>query len=599
MPIRVTAQARDTLCSLAIQAGFVNCTPLREHLDNRELLNRPLRLGDRVTIPDRERGDDIGGTEARHRFGRRGVPLPSVRFVHGSQHLPYHGDSTLGELNVSNCRTTHAGANRNRPWVDHNHRSFDADADADPDTFKVEIHDPNAGGGHLTVELDVMRPLYDAGGRHTGRYGFFPGGRTTANTERNRRSLDAQCDRQGGSNRYRTCYLRLVTDDADKAARPQQTLIVTDMHDQGDTHVEILDQRVVARYYISHCNAPAAQQHCFVWEEISTGTDRRRLQVAVHVLRNAVGGAPVVTTAQAERRIKTWFRRVYAQASIAPQLAQAVREVDPAENLVSISNDSGLSAAGDGALGFRINASAGATQTIGPDNPPANQSPINTANALAALVRAPFVANVTQNPPRFNDFVGSADIVITHSDGNHVTIDNLVSNDSRQTLMIGRVNPTNLQSWDGTNWLVGSIQQRTALKNYDTGHDRIDIVVCQAFTSGTRGQAMMSGHQIDPGRRAIDPIKWSAFVNASTADVTDTNPFTMPHECGHVALELVHATGALSQFELMMGTGTTHLNAVDASKRITDGNVTFDWPAGSYNQVTRIRAEAALLLTAW
>jgi hypothetical protein len=523
--------------------------------------------------------------------------VPTIRFVHGSPNLPYDQDPTLNVLNVSNYRTTHAGANRNSAWVDHNHRQFDANAHADPDTFKVEVHDPKASGP-LTVELDAMQPVYDAAGVHTGQYRFFAGNRATANTERNRRSLNVQCDRQGSSRRFRSCYLRLVTDDADKAARPQQTLLVTDMHDQGDTQVEILDQRVVARYYLPNCNAPAGQQRCFVWEEIAIGTDRKRLQVAVHVLRDAVGGTPVVTTAEAERRIKTWFRRVYAQASISPQLAQPVREVDPAENLVSISNDSGLKAAGDGAMGFRINAGPD-SQTIGPINPPRNQSPIATANALAALVRAPFVARVTQNPPRFVDAVGSADIVITHTGGTPVTIDNPVSTDSRQTLTIGRVNPASLQSWDGNNWLVGSIQQRTALKNYDTGHDRIDIVVATVLSSGSRGEAMMSGHRIDPARRAIDEIKWSAFVNADSMAGNDDDFVNLPHECGHVLLELIHATGPLSQFELMMGRGTTYLNAVDASKRITDGNVTFDSPAGSYNQVTRIRAEAAPLLRNW
>jgi len=598
MPRTVRAQERDTLCSIAVAAGLVNCAPLRAEPANRDLLSRPLRRGDVVTVPDPALEEVEGDAEKRHRFRRRGVPLPTIRFVHGSPNLPYADDPTLDELQISNYRTTHAGDNRNAAWVDHNHRRFDADAHADPDTFKVEVQDPG-GAPPLTIELDAMRPLYNAAGAHTGRYAFFPGGRTTAGTERQRRSLDVQADRQGASNAFRTCYLRLVTDDEDKGERPQQTLLITDMHDEGDTHVEILDQRVVARYYIPTCTPPAGQQRCFVWAEIGIGSDRRRLRLAVHVLRDAVGGSPVVTTDDAERRVQTWFRRVYAQADISPRLVETTREVDPSENLVAISNDSGLSATGDGTLGFRINAVPLVSQTIGPFTPAANQSPIDTANALAALVQPPFVATVTQNPPRFVDAVGSADILITHSGGTHVTLDNPLSNDSRQTLTIGRVNPANLQSWDGTNWLVGSIQQRTALKNYDTGHDRIDIVVAEDFTTSTRGMAMMSGHRIDPARSAIDEIKWSAFVNADSMGGNDDDFVNLPHECGHVLLELIHATGALSQFELMMGAGTTYANAVDASKRITDGNVVFNSPAGSYNQVARIRAEAAPLLTAW
>ena len=406
MPQIVAAQAQDSLCSIAIAAGFVNCTPLRALPENSAFLNRPLQAGDNVTVPDLRPDQAAGGVDQRHRFRRRAAPLPTIRFVHGSPNLPYDQDATMSELNISNYRTTHAGRNRNRAWVDHNHRRFDAHAHADPDTFKVEIQDINAGAGPLQVEIDALRPKYDAAGVFTGQHESFPGGRTTAGSEAQRRSLDAQCDKQGGSNCYRTCYLRLVTDDDDKAARPQQTLLITDMHDAGDTHVELLDQRVMVKHYIAHCQAPAGQQRCYVSSEINIGQDRRRLQVAVHILRASVGGAPAVTRAQAERRIKIWFRRVFAQAGISPQLAQAVREVDPAENLVAIANDSGTSAAGDGTLGFRLNSASGDQQTIGPYTPPANQSPIATANALAALISAPFSAAVTQNPPRFSDAVG-------------------------------------------------------------------------------------------------------------------------------------------------------------------------------------------------
>jgi hypothetical protein len=289
---------------------------------------------------------------------------------------------------------------------------------------------------------------------------------------------------------------------------------------------------------------------------------------------------------------------LYAQADIGPKLAQAVRDVDPVENLVSISNDSGLTAAGDGQLGFRINATGQPSQVIGPITPAAGDTPLTTANALAALVQAPYTATVTENPARFTDPVGSksADIVITEAGGAHVTIDQEVRTDSRQTLTVGRANPLNLLSWDGTNFLVGSIEQRTVLKNYDTGNDRVDIFVVQQTTGGNRGEAMMSGHRVDPNRSAIDPVKFSAFLAMIAMDGTDGNPFSFPHEVGHVAGEVIHAQSANNQ---LMRSGTTGANAVTATKRIRDGGVTYDRPAGSFNLIDRIRAEGSSLLENW
>jgi len=291
-------------------------------------------------------------------------------------------------------------------------------------------------------------------------------------------------------------------------------------------------------------------------------------------------------------------RRLYAQASIAPLLLQ-VRDVDPVENLVSISNDSGVTAAGDGQLSFRINAAGQPSQVIGPITPPAGQRPIATANALAALVRAPYSARATLNPPRFPDAIGSADIVITEASGAHVTIDNVVSRDSRQTLRVGRANPLNLQSWDGNNFLVGSLEQRTVLKNYDTGADRIDTFIVQQVTAGNRGEAMMSGHRVRPAKRAIDPVKFSAFLTQRASDGSDNNPFSMPHEMGHVTMELVHATGAGTNTQLMTGGGTSAANEVGGSKRIRDGDVTFDSPAITTRQIRDLRSEGAPLLEGW
>lgn len=582
----VNVRAGDTWCSIAVDAGFRNCRQLRAA--NAGFANRQLQPGDVVTLPHRSVRRVAGATLRRHVFRRRGVPLASIRFVHGSRDLPCRDDPPLAVLNISNYVTNMAGAADGAvAFPNDTVRQFNADAHQDEDTFKIEVRDLRTGRNDLPVQLEALRPVYDAAGVVTGVIRFVP-------PELARRSLNVTVSKQRGTRRFRSCYLRLVVDDDDKAAAPTQTLLVTDMTDQGDPQVEILDQRVKATYILSGCQG---HPPCEVSAELPIGTDRRRLRVAVHVLRPAVGGAPVVTVPNADRRVRTWFRRVYAQAGIAPKLVQPTRAVHPVENLVSISNDSGQNAGGDGQLGFSVR--VGATwHAVGPINPAVGQSPLATANALAALVVAPYIATVTQNPARFPDppGQGSADILIAHNTGALVQIGHLVSADSQQTVTVGRANPANLLSWDGNNWLVGSIEQRAILKNYDTGDDRVDIFVVTQLTSGDRGQAMMSGHIINPGRRAIDTVKWSAFLVAIAMDGTNNNPFSFPHEVGHVTGELVHAQGAVNQ---LMRSGTSAANAVDGSKRLRDGNVTYGNPAGNFNLVNRLRAEGAPLLENW
>jgi hypothetical protein len=177
--------------------------------------------------------------------------------------------------------------------------------------------------------------------------------------------------------------------------------------------------------------------------------------------------------------------------------------------------------------------------------------------------------------------------------------------DSRQKIVVGRANPLNFESWAfpaGNNyWNAGSLQQRTVLKNHDTGDDRIDLFVVQQVTAGNRAEAMMSNHRIDPNRSSITQVKNSAFMIASTMDSTDNNPFVLPHEIGHVVGELVHAPAAAppNNAEVMERQGTEVVNAPNASKRIRDGAVRYDGPVGDFNLISRLRIEGAPLLEPW
>jgi hypothetical protein len=596
----VTAIDGDTLCTLAISAGFPDCTPLRALAENAAFLKGFLNPGDKVTIPDRNVANAGKPTDATHRFKRKGRQV-GIRFVHGSKSRPFAEDIALTTLNVSNYQTDMAGQPDGAvAFVNDTVRQFDPDAHLDEDTFKVEVLDTLPPGDPIDVRVQALRPQYsaaDATGRTvTGHIEFA--GAVLAH-----RRLDTKASKQGATHRFRTCYLRLVSDEFDNGTsdgqgRVLQTVLVTDMTDQGDAQVEILDQLIEARYELTSC--PAAAK-CHVRKTATVGKDRRRMRVAVHILRTAPGAAPVATIADVQRRINKWLRRGYAQMAISPRVMQ-IRIVDPVANLVSVSDNTGLTAAGDGQLGFQITAPGKATVTVGPITPAAGARPMATASTLAGLVTAPYSAVASENPARFPDPVNtqSADILITEASGAAVTITITVAGDSRQTLAVGRPNINAIVGWDGTNWLVGSLDHRTLLKNYDSGDDRVDIVVIGTYVAGTnnQGEAQMSGHLVDAQRRAKPKVKWSLIIEGNVMGPGDSFPYACAHEIGHALMEVVHPVGADGNVALMNHFWSPTA-AVAGHKRIRDGLVLFDLPARQFNQVRAARSEGGPLLENW
>ena len=590
MPSLVTAQDGDCLCTIAIDSGFLNCQPLRDEGANAALLNRDLVAGDIVTVPDVDPGGSGGGTDQRHVFVRRTAPPVSIRMVHGSPNIPYLQDETSPLLHISNHQTTRGGledASVLPAGFGFNQLGHD-----DPDTFKIEVVDPQASSP-VNVKLEALRqvllPTFDFG------HDVFPA------AERGRRTNDPlECQIVSSGVAFRSRYMRLVTDETDVAALPNQTLLVTDMTDQGDSTLEILEQAVRATYVLQNCPV----QLCKVSTTVEVGNTagprkpRTRLRMAVHILNLTPGGASVVTIAQAERRINRWVRRVYAQAGLAPLLVETSRIVDPQNNLVAIGEPHGVTARGGGQMGFRITSNTSPAQVIGPIPTVAGAKPEAMANALAALVAAPYVAAVTVNPAGFGDPVAnrSADILVTVP-GGLVTIDQEISTDARQVLAIGRPNIAVLDGF-GNDFLIGSSQQRALLKTYDTGDDRIDIFVIQTFVSGDRGQAMMDGASIDARRPAIAPVRFSVFISQQATDGTDANFASLPHEMMHVSEDLVHAIGARSDHQLMRG-GTSGAVSEPATKRIKERPQQFDSPAGSHRQIDRVHDKARGLLEAF
>jgi hypothetical protein len=627
VPKVVVAKDGDTLCGIAIDNGFHDCRPVRDANPGAEFLSRPLRAGDPVTVPDIELHTETKSTSATHVFVKKNAPPVSICFVHGSPDRPYLDDDHLTFLLISKFQVDRGGPTGAAPFPDQ--FEFHAEADVDVAAFKVQVVDP-AAGASVQVTLEALKPVYKPDGT-IDHHELFTG------AEYARRKLVVECAKVHSGVAYRSKYLRLVVDEADKdgtvgpvppntfppgpgSPRPAQTLLVTDMVDQGEPDVEILDQKVRASYEIPRC--PGSPK-CAAVAELPIGNDRQRLRMFVHVMRRTPGGAPVVTVENARRRVLKWFRRVLAQSSIAPKLL-GVEERDPVENMISISdpgsgpptpgaNAGGSSASGidllgnPSRLGFRLNSPGEPSVTVGPITPVDSSTgigftPLQTANALAAAVPPPFVAVAAGNPRRFNDTQGSADLVITRSDGKFVTIDQVVSTDTAQVIQAVSINPLPApqQSWDGQNFLVGTAHQRIMCRNYDTGTDRVDVFVVDSTSDGNRGEAMMSGHAVnpDPTTHGADAVKFSIFCIQSTMDGTDADPLVLCHEIGHVAAEVGHALHVPTE---LMSAAVTGNHAVGASKRLTDRGVQYNITNGTFFINQRLRTEAgnAGILEPW
>ncbi len=453
-----------------------------------------------------------------------------------------------------------------------------ATASTDPKNFHVDVFDDKAGGDTVSATLDVLKPDGTA----------FAPARTHA----------IECKRIGAGDWFRSRYLRCVTDAEDDAVSAAQT-ILTDW-DPGDPTVEILGQKLKASY-------SAAGQTKEAQAEV--GRNKTRIRMRAHVLRATVGDdtTGVVTTAQADQRVNKWFRRVYAQIDMAPQAAAAARYVDPMANLLSISDNTGANAAGGGRITFRIRfrETPAVVVNVGPYAPPAGQTPKATADAIAALINADgshlATARTVQNPPTLEGAItqGSADVIVEHMLGERIELEAAASTDGAQTATVGRVTPANFRGWaigGLLNWVAGSIEQRTLLQNFGSGKGTFDLFVIDTFQTGERGQAMFRGSFYAAGKQAIDAAVNAAFSRGVCMDGTDANPYSAPHELGHTLLDAVHATGDPNQ---LMAGGTSGAPVTTGTKRIKDTVQTFDSPAVSAVQETRIRANGADMLTGW
>lgn len=604
MSTTVRAKDGDSLCGIAIAAGFLNCAALRAEGANSALLNRPLKDGDLVTVPDLRHKDVSKSSDVAHQFKKKNSPPVSVRFVHGSPDKKYLEDTTLTVLNVSNFVTNKAGAAGTAAFP--SGFGFNADGHADVDTFKVEVEDPGASGTVHAV-LEAVKPVKQADGSI--QFQSITGVPDAA-----LRKIDALDCKQcaSGNIAFRSRYMRLVVDKQDQAAAPTQTLLTADAVDAGDETLEILDQRVRASYEFSRC--PASPK-CKVSAELDIGESEQRAKVTVQILKDPSTGTEVATIDQTRKSVLKYVRQLYAQASMGVKLIGTIRTVPAPTNLIAIANANGAAAVGGGTIQIRVQvgqpnqAAFDFDQTVQVATN-AGDAPLATATALAAAINSAFAAatppfaataSASDNPPLVGQAIGSADVLVGDPLTQSVSLSVLTSGDLGHPAAIGRITSTNIPDFGNADSHVGTIEERTLVKNYDTGSDHIDLFVIGTLGSTALGEAFIPNAASAATRQPEASMVNSALIFAETVTINDHFHTTIPHEMGHILMDNNHALVATE----MMGAGSpvgANERVVNGPKRISDPVAprTIGFDSGFQgNPVTMLRTDNAGVIAPW
>jgi hypothetical protein len=607
MPTTVTAQKGDTLCTIAINSGLNDCTPLRAIDANAAYKTRALVAGDVVTVPDLTVSETPKPTDATHNFQIKGRQV-NIRFVHGSARIKYAEDLELTELKISNFHTNLCGIPEGPKLPDASHAHYDENADKDVDTFKVEVLDTRPPAAPLEVIVEPLLPTYDANGNLSG-HNNFPGDPKDSSTVRGIRALIGKAYNMEGK-RYRTGYLRLVVDSLDTTARPKQTVLVTDNVSNNDTQTEILDQDIRATYILKDCPADDASK-CRI--EAAATIDRGNyVSLALHVLRETPTGVVetspggpgddgIVKLNDIQTRVNTFCRDYWAQDKIKFKIALA-QTVDMPSNMLTVSDGSGNLAAGhqfnntvQGQVSFTVSVQrfgkAGDTnQAVGPILVNAGATPEATANDIVTAINAVsgLTAKVSVNPAEVRTAtgasqLGSADILIADSQNGRVTITNLSGSDQQdqdQIVSVCNVKSTFSTLNDLTNYHVGSQNERNLYKTYSSGTNRLDIYVVKNFDSQPNlvGFTVCAQTDLDASRRPMAGMFNNIVMRQDASDSNNGFPYALPHEIGHALLDC--ALHADSKFQLMFPT-TANASDVDDAKRL----VGYDPPANNWENL--------------
>ena len=625
----VKANDGDTLCEIAIRHGFADCGPLRAEKANKDLLKRPLRRGDKVTVPPIKKKTEGKADKKKHKWKRPGIPPPVIRFVHGSKSKPCKNDSSLRFLNISNFVSNKAGVDGQQPFP--SAFGFDEDAHADPDAFKIEVVDPSANGGPVTVELEAVK-------RGTKKGEFVSIGAPNANM----RKIKVECKQVKPDNkvRLRSRYLRLVTDEWDfkelSGAPPKtdgsaQALLTTDTADGNDgdaDKLEILDQHIRATHTMVCCKA-ADPDKCRVEAVVPIGPRRRRVRVAFHLFHETAGGTTMVASVgkkEVRHRVRHWFRRIYAQAELSPQLVGPEIEIlaPPPANMITIAPFDGSKSSGRNSAGavskitLRSRANGANTDWTVPLKP--NLTPKQVGDLIRSNMPAGHTAVVARNAVCIGKTRGSADVIITRDDGKRNQILIASTDDTRLNGKITIANP-NVKLLGNpvglTQFPEHEAGLRRLLRACKTADNRLDFIVVERFVNmGTGAYALLPFADWPRKYRPRTPVRLAVVVgalsNGARMDISDKTYSVLAHEGGHALGDIFHPDSADPHWETDWMHNYESLTTppdVDKRKRIEDKplKVKFALPKGSspwyeekkINPVARLRKYGSMCIARW
>ncbi len=625
----VKANDGETLCEIAIRHGFADCGPLRAEKANEDLLKRPLRRGDKVTVPPIKKKTERKADKKKHKWKRPGIPPPEIRFVHGSRSKPCKSDTTLRFLNISNYVSNKAGDDGQKDFT--SDFGFDQDAHADPDTFKIEVVDPSADGGPVTVELEAVKP-----GPKEGE--FVPIGDPHANM----RKIKVECKRVKPDNkvRLRSRYLRLVTDEWDfkelsgdppRTDGSAQALLTTDTADGNDGDadmLEILDQHIRATHTMVCCKA-ADPDKCKVEAIVPIAPQKRRVRVAFHLFRRSPGSASMVASVgkkEVRYRVRHWFRRIFAQAELSPTLVGPEIEIldPPPANMITIAPFDGSKSSGRNSTGavskitLRSRADGTDTDWTVPLKP--NLTPKQVGDLIRANMPAGHSAVVEQNATCIGKTNGSADVIITRDDGKRNQILIASTDDTRLAGKITIANPDINMLGDPvglTRFPENEAGLRRLLRACDTADNRLDFIVVERFTNlGVGAYALPPLADWPSKYRPRSPVYLTVVVgalsNGARMDISDKTYSVLAHEGGHALGDIFHPDNADPHWRTDWMHNYESLTTppdVDKRKRIEDDplKVNFALPKGAapwyeekkINPVARLRTYGSSCIARW
>lgn len=573
----VRARDTDSLCSIAVEHGFKNCTKLRA--ENPQFNTRPVEQGEQVKVPVRTPKQEARPVDATHKFVRKGKA--NKVFIIQDRNRP-NGQAMTGDtirnVGVSNYVTGRQGRGfAPDAWRDKTFFGFSAGASADPDHFRVLIHDlfaHRANRDTVEVNLRSQKPKLAPGGTEIQKWENLTQAGTTLGP--------VTCKRIGATPFYRSPYMRLVVDEEDRqlkrtdgrvnipnddagtsndtgAAVTDQVLLVPAL---DDPDVEILDCRFEAFRDAPDCEHADPNGKCRARAVTEVGKDEIELKLKVVRIGGAAGSG--ASDAQMRQMVFVNLRNRYAQANIGVKqvnepgpgvtvVQNFIHDVAEPRNMIMISDFDGLAATGGKTLSATVQLTSGnKTASIVTDRA---ASPALTAGKLAAALRVQGVkCTVSANPPITGSPrpFGSADILCFNADDTLAPVVSVTPDPAEAQTITSTAGWTNnrVRNMDVYNTptdanrairarMVGSPDYRAAAKNFNKpGRYLCALVTKRLETAGLNGEAILPHVGITGGFAPLPEFRLVVFLSQGGF----TSPVTLSHEGGHALCDCFHTS---------------------------------------------------------